>query len=285
MRAWQFSKPKGPGFGISRAYYLSVLSTRATMPNLLQIINPKGDGGALEGFGAPLMAGSTKDSLARPLERGAYALATKDRKTIVKMLVLSKEEAGFDPEALVRHDISKQLDPEIVVRIRATWTIAQMTFESHDPAVFPALSFHLGLAKRLATLTEGAVADPVSQRYLLPSEIDADQTPDAQVLLSVVFRNRPDGLHAFTLGMQKLSLPELEIVGLDPAVQRLATRFLLGVAQTVLEGKKLGSGAKIGPFEAREGGLDRGLWEGIEVTELLPPSHMTATDALESVQL
>jgi len=73
---------------------------------------------------------------------------------------------------------------------------------------------------------------------------------------------RPDGMHAFTLGLQKLSLPELEITGLDPAVARLAGEFLLSVAQGVLQGRLITSGARLGGtdalFEARQGGHDRG---------------------------
>lgn len=291
MRSLQFSRPKGPGFGISKAYYLSVLSSKPVMPPILALINPKQEGGAIEGFGAPLMPGVGKDFLSQPMIRGAYALASKDRKTVIKMLVLSKEEAGFDPEPIVRSRLAETLDPEIIVSIRSTWMLAQLTFESHDPGVFAAIHFHLQLASRLARLTEGVVADPIAQRYLLPNDVVGATSATsvcAPDLVTIHSKQRPDGYHVFTLGMQKFALPELEIVGIDPQVLDLASRFLLGMSQSVLNSKLLYSGAHVGdpsvPFELREGGLDRGLWEGIPVLELLPPTRATATDALEAWQ-
>src|SRR5436190_1574007 len=102
----RFSRPKGPGFGISGGYYLSVLSSHATLPRIIEVINPTGDGGAVTGFGAPLALDATKQALAEPMSRGAYVLASKDRKTVLKMLVMSKDETGFDPEAVARHSES-----------------------------------------------------------------------------------------------------------------------------------------------------------------------------------
>jgi hypothetical protein len=290
FKSLKFSKPKGPGFAISRAYYLSVLSTRPVMPSIWQVINPQGEGGALTGFGAPLMAGVTKDAIKQPMERGAYAIATKDRKTVIKLLVLSKEEAGFDPEAIVRSSMASALDAEILTRIRATWTLGQATFESHDPNVYPSIRFHLELVRRLADLTDGVVADPVSKRYLLPQIVLRPGTTDTatNVLDVVTFGTavRPNGMHAFTLGLQKIALPELEITGLDPNISDLAGEFLLSVAQGELQGRVVTNGAKLGAtsglFEARQGGHDRALWEGIDVMELLPPTKLTATDALEA---
>ncbi|MEA2554047.1 MAG: hypothetical protein QOJ65_2223 [Fimbriimonadaceae bacterium] len=289
LKAFKFAKPKGPGFGISAHYYLSVLSTKPVMPALWDLINPQGENGAVVGFGVPLTAGATKDVLRQPMGRGGYALASKDRKTVIKLLVLSKDEAGFDPEALIRSRLAAVLESEVISRIRATWTLGQATFESHDPDVYPALRFHLALVKRLAELTEGAIADPLSQRYLLPNNLLGPITTDTGVdvldICSVGTADRPDGMHAYTLGLQKLALPELEIVGLAPDVKRLAAEFLLSAAQAVVQGNLIQSGVKLGAptafFEAREGGYDVALWEGIKVLELLPPTQITATDALE----
>ncbi|MBI3722130.1 MAG: hypothetical protein HY248_06210 [Fimbriimonas ginsengisoli] len=98
MRGLQFGRPKGPGYAISSDFYITVLSARPTLPPLLQVINPHGEGGAVEGFGVPLGGETAPGRLAQPITRGAYALATRDRKTVLKMLVLSKEEASFNPE-------------------------------------------------------------------------------------------------------------------------------------------------------------------------------------------
>jgi len=259
------------------------------LPALWDLVNPTGERGAVIGLGAPLMNDSTKDMLYQPLQRGTYALSTKDRKSVLRMLILSKEEAGFDPDAIARSSMASALDPEVLLRIRSTWTLAQLTFESHDPNVYPAIHFQLDLVRRLADLTDGLVADPISKRYLLPQHVLHPGTDVAgtNVLDVVTFATaqRPDGMHAFTLGLQKLALPELEITGLDPNISKLAGEFLLSVAQGELQGRVLVSGAKLGAasalFEARLGGHDRALWEGIDVMELLPPTEMTATDALE----
>ncbi len=282
----RFSKPKGPGFGISGGFYLSVLSSHAALPAILMVLNPKGEGGAVTGFGVPLASDSTKEMLARPMERGAYGLASKDRKTVLKMLVISKEEAGFDPEAVARHSERLGVEGELLNRIRAAWTILQLRFESHDPSVYPALDFLLAVASRLGTLTDGAVADPISQRYLLPNQVFAkprlNALVDAREHVSVQLRGTPAGVHAYTKGLQKLGLPELEIQTLSPGSEVAAERFLLAACQSELEGKVVRSGQRLGKFEVKEGGFDRGLWEGIPVFELLPPKAMTASEALGS---
>lgn len=289
LNRFKFAKRKGPGFGISKNFYLSILSSKAVLPPLVSILNPQGEGGAVVGLGAPLMPGATKETLTEPLARGAYVLATKDRKTVVKLLVMSGDEAGFDPEAIARSSMAKNLDPEVLARIRATWTLAQATFESHDPDVYPSIEFLLRVAKRAAELTEGVIADPISQRYLLPEDVLLSGTTDASVnvldVVSFSTADRPDGMHAFTLGLQKFALPELEITGLAPDTRQIAGDFLLSAAQTILKGNVLVPGTKLGApsamFEVQEGGHDRSLWDGVAVLELLSPLRITATDALE----
>lgn len=287
MRAWQFSRPKGPGFGISAGYYLTVLSSRPVLPSLLQIIAPKGENGAIEGFGVPLGT-KEREALAQPMSRGAYALASKDRKTVIKVLVLSKEEACFDPEPFVRSSLAADAEPELIARVRSTWTVLQLSFESHDPAVYPAVRFMLGIAKRTADLTEGVVADPISRRYLLPDEVfhsaASSITIDARDVIAVSREDRPDGAHLFTLGLQKFALPEYELYGVEPHAEALAAAFLIGLAQTTLLGDLAHPGGAAGsstmPFEIRSGGLDRAMWEGVDCYELLPPTQHTSAEAL-----
>ena len=232
---FRFSKPKTPGFGIDKDYYLSVLSSSSQLPPLLALVNPGGDGGAVPGFGAPLASTATKEALREPLSRGAYVLSTKDRKTVLQMLVVSKEEAGYDPEAFALSDLAAGADPELVARLRGTWTLAQFRFKSHDPAVFPAIQFLLSLCVRMASLAEGVVADPISQRYSLPEDAFhptlGDPPIDIRDLVTVKVGGAEDGLSAYTLGMQKLSLPEFEILGLTEAAEADAVRFLLGLCQ------------------------------------------------------
>lgn len=285
---WKFSKPKTPGFGLSSHYYYSVLSATAQLPSILQVVNPKAEGGAIEGLGAPLAAGATKDDLSKPMERGAYVLATKDRKTVLKLIVVPKEEAGFDPEAFLRSSQAAEIGPDLASRIRATWTLLQLTFEAHDPMVYGALDFFSQIAQRLAVLTEGVIADPLARRYMLPQQVfvapRADEKIDAREHVSVAFRAEKEGIHAFTLGLQKFILPEFEIYGVPDNLFREAEAVLYGLGQAVLLGQKIDAGdivgSKEGGFEVREGGLDRGLWEGIAVYELLPARGSTVENSI-----
>lgn len=287
MRAWPFSNPKTPGFGIAKSFYLTVLSSRPVLPSILDVVNPQGTGGAAVGFGAPL-ANVGKEALREPLGRGAYAIATKDRKTVLRMLVLSKDEAGYDPEAFARSSLAVGASPELLARMRATWTIAQLAYEAHDPGVYPALDFLLGVVARLATLTEGVVADAICQRYLLPQHLlqprRMDPRIDARDHVAVLLKGRPDGVLAHTLGLQKFALPELEITGLSDTDQEAAAALLLSTSQGILLGRLLEVGQSLGdprmPFQAAVGGFDRGLWEGIPVMELRPPTHASPSEAL-----
>ncbi len=284
----RFRRPKGPGFGIQSSFYLSVLSTRVPMPPIRELVNPKGSDGAVVGFGVPLGA-DEKTALDRPMERGVYAIATRERKTVLQMKVLSREEAGFDPEPFLRSPLAVGLDPELLVRLRATWTVAQLTFKSHDPDVYPALDFLLDLAARLAYLSDGAVADPLSRRYLLPQEVRQavrlDPKVDAREVVAVDRRGQPGREHVATHGMIKFDLPEMEIENLLPDEVPLAGRFLIACAQNALMGDLATSGDRYGApealFEAREGGFDP-VWKGVSVLELLPPTHLTAGEALRA---
>ncbi len=252
------------------------------------IVNPRGEGGALSGFGVPVSQVSDKSLLSVPMARGAYALATLNRKTVLKMMVLPREEAGFEPEVIAQSAMAVGLDSDLLARLRGTWTLAQFTFESHDAMVYPALDFLQDVVKRVGELSEGVIADPMSQRYLLPSHLTVspriDPRIDARDHVAIKFRADPTGDRAYTLGLQKFAQPELEITGLFPADRALAERFLLVLAQTVLVGNRLKPGQGVGsagePFEIQMGGLDRGLWEGIPVLELLPPTRSSASEAL-----
>ena len=293
MRALRFSKPKTPGFGIGSAYYLTVLSSTPVLPPIGALVSPAGANGAVPGFGAPLMAGVGKESLGQPMERGAYAVATKDRKTVLKMRVLSKEEGLFDSEAFAMSSLAKGASPELIARIRATWTLAQFNFESHDPMVYSSLDFLLDLVQRLAMLTEGVIADPIARRYRLPVDllqpVRMDPRIDARDHVDIVLRSKPDGIYAHSLGMQKFALPELELAGLLEEDAVSAKKMLYAICQNTLLGDLAKSGDQFGssrlPLEAREGGFDHTLWSGIPVLELLPPTTSTAHDALASWEI
>lgn len=238
-------------------------------------MNPKGEGGAIPGMLAPLQA-VTKADLDYPMERGIYAMASVDQKTMLKLMVMPRDEAGFAPEPFLQSDKGLQTQEEVRNRIAATWHVMQLTFEAFDPATFPALDFFLLAARRLADLTEGVVADPICQRYLLPSEvIKVPRTSpefDVSEHIKVV-----SGEVTHTLGLMKFALPELSIGSSHP----LAETFLLRLCDRILHGKILSAGERVGPFLVTSGGKDTARWEGIPVFDLNPPPGQSTDEALD----
>ena len=282
---WKFAKPLGPGFGISKNFYLSVLAGSPALPPITAIINPKGTNGAIEGFGVPLVDGKDKAILDSPMLRGTYALASKDQKTVVRLMVMSAEEAGFSPDAIAKSPAAAKISPELLIRLRSTWHLLQLNFESHDPDVYPALDFILGIATRLGEATQAVIADPVSERYLMPGELimrpRTDPSVDARE--HVFIHRRPDGQkwHVFTKGLIKFLQPEIEILGVEETDIEEAARFLMSASQGVLLGYLIQSGSEVGPFEARLGNLNSATSTVVPVMELLPPTGKSVSELLK----
>jgi hypothetical protein len=281
---WKFAKPKGPGFGISKNFYLSVLAGVPVLPPITELIAPKPEGGALDGFGVPLVDTNDKSLLAQPMQRGIYALSTKDQKNVVRMMVMNADEAGFSPEAIATSRLAERITPEVLTRIRSTWHLVQLSWESHDPEVYPALDFFLRIARRLAEITDGIVADPISERYLLPDQVFVNPRVDSLVDARehVYIHSRPDQglLHVYTKGLVKIGQPEIELSGVPQESYDQAGRLLMSAAQGVFMGFLISSGSDVAGFEAREGGHDKSRWEGIPVLELLPPTGMPVGQVL-----
>lgn len=223
---FKFSRPKGPGFGLSKNFYLSVLVSRPTMPAPRLLVHPRGDDGAMPGFLVPLAANATKAHLDVPMSRGVYALSAPDRKTVLRVMFMPREEAGFDPEAFARSARADETSPEAIARLRGTWSLLQMTFESHDPDVYPSLDFLLTAAGRFATVGEGVVADPLAERYRLPTEIFVPDRRDARFDARDHVAVRLDGGVHVTRGLRKFDHPEL--AGPDPAALESAAQAVLG---------------------------------------------------------
>lgn len=288
MRPWQFSKPKNPGFGISRDFYYTLLACRAQMPTLLSIVSPDGAGGSVPGFGVPMAKNATKDDLRNPIARGVYALSTKDRHTVVRMMLMGRDEIPFDPEAIVRNPVVAAFNPETINRIRATWMVIQLTFESHDAMVYPALEFLQSVSQRIAFLTDGVIGDPICERYYLPNELrifpKANAKIDAREFVCIVAVPRQEGLWIRTTGMRKFSLAELEVYGVDTALRPQMEALLIGLCQKSLMGEILKVGDKFGnskvPMMAVQGGLDRGTWDGILCYEIIPDGKAGINEAI-----
>lgn len=219
------------------------------MPSIQDLVDPKGTGGRVPGMGVPLTSGATKDDLDKPLQRGVYAVASPDQKTVLKLRVFSKEEANFSPDAVLASPLAESLDEESRGRIRATWTILQLTFEAFDPALYPALRFMLSLASRLGELCQGVIADPLSQVYRVPSSIPSP-TPDGQEFEVRDFvsttRQLGQGNWTFsTAGLAKFDQPEVVLSEVPDAWTVAAESLLLSVAAGVMKGRTLSPGDKL----------------------------------------
>jgi hypothetical protein len=141
--------------------------------------------------------------------------------------------------------------------------------------VYPALDFILGIAARAGTLSSAIIADPISERYLMPDELvmRPRTNPNVDAREHVFIHRRPEGLtwHMYTKGLSKILQPELEIYGVEPQDQEDAARFLMSASQGVFEGFLVQDGSTLGLFEARQGGTNKALWSNAMVMELLPP--------------
>ena len=272
---FKFGKPNTPGYEISKDYYLSVLAATSTLPACRQVMTPKGGGGAVPGMLAPLGSAS-KEELETPMKRGIYAMASSDQKTVLKLMVMPRDEAGFDPEPFLRSALGRAAPDEIRNRIAATWHVMQLTFEAFHQEIFPALEFFLLTARRLAELTDGIVADPICMRYLLPSEVlmapRRQEDFDVREHISTV---QDSTTH--TRGLVKFNLPELSLA----SQSTVAEAFLVNVTESIFRGNVLSAGSQVGPFLVRQGGLGMAQWDGVPVFDLMPAGNQSIDEALK----
>ncbi len=236
-----FRKPESRlRFGISQDAYLSILIGTSVAPTLNRVMNPAGADGAVEGFLAPLKS-TDKSLLMLPMSRGMYAAASKDQKTILTIMLMPVDEAGFDPGLFLRSTLAQNYSTEVRQRIGAAWHLAQIRFESYDPSVYASLDLWMKVATRIAEITEGVVADPISARYLLPEEVfqtvRLHPTVDAREHLGFEVMNG----YLSSLGMVKFVLPEI-LVEHVPGFEIKCQSLILGAAQRVLQGELLEPG-------------------------------------------
>lgn len=281
----RFRKPETTHFGLSGDFYLTILVPTTALPAPNEVCQPKGLNGAVAAFLAPLSKDAPKDSLEKPMTRGPYAVASLDQKSMLRMLVMPKEEAGFEPRGFLQSEFADGFSDELRNRVAATWHLVQLSAASHDPKVIPTLFLMMDVAVRLAEKVGGVIADPMSHAYFLPEELklNRDIKPfDVRQFVTI----HTAGELVFTQGMIKFELPEMEITGVPESMHPTAGRFLLSVAQSVFQRTALEPGDKLGnqtaPFQVAHGGLDRARWEGIPCLELIPAPGKTTSECLAS---
>lgn len=295
---FRFSKPKGPGFGIAKNYYFSVLGTSSVLPSIASIIHPDpkesygpmGTVAPVEGFGVPMVQGNDKSLLELPMQRGQFALSTKNQQTVLRLMVMPAQEAGFRPEPLLQSPLAATLAPEVLNRIRATQWVMQLTFESHDPDVYPALDFFLQLGRRLADMSEGVVADPLAVRYLLPNQLMLPLRYDPKVDAREHIGTHEAVLNGqtvvFTRGLAKFTMPEYAISGVSASKASTAKGYLLGLAQSNLLGTLVKAGGVVPAPDGSsiiklvEDPSIAAVWEGTPGLRLQPTGDKTFNDLL-----
>ena len=233
-----------------------------------------------------MQSGADKEDLARPMERGVYAISTTDQKTVLKLRVFSREEAGFDPDAVLASPIGSVLESEARDRIRSTWTILQLTVEAYDPALYPALDFLTQVAGRLGVLTEGVVADPLAGQYRMPERFPSRKIPgelfEVRDFVSVVSVLRAGTWQLTTAGLVKFAQREIVIAEVPDDWVDPATALLLSVTSGVMKGKTLEPGDRLvseNGWIIAESAASAPQLGGSELLELLPLKG-TVADAL-----
>ena len=108
-----------------------------------------------------------------------------------------------------------------------------------------------------------------------------DPNVDSREHVFIHYRPDGDSWHVYTKGLLKFLQPELELVGVQTDDKEEAARFLMSASQGVLQGYLIKDGSEVGPFEAREGGLNKAVWGQIPVMELLPPTGKSVAELLK----
>ncbi len=250
---FRLSPAKTPGFGITTDAYWTILCGQPTLPILDHVAHPKGEGGAVTGMLAPLKD-AKKDDHQQPLRRGIYAFASTDKKTVLRLMIMPVDEARFSPDPFLQSPLALEFSEEVRLRVGATWHLIQMTFESHDPAVYPSLDLALALAQRIASLTGGVVADPAATSYRLPEEVLQDPRLDPRVDVREHIRVRPTAEGMLTHGMIKFGWPEYLMRDVPDDLVQLAGSFLLTVGQQHLVGNVLSVGDQVNGFTVTHAG-------------------------------
>ncbi len=290
MSLWPFKKkPTQAPIAINRNFYLSVLAGPGPLPPILQLLNPQGTNGAAAGFGAPLTEGASKELLNEPLAPGAYVLTTTDKLTVLQMDVFRRDDVHAfqlptDPLQLE----AARLTGRRLARAEASEWLVNLVFKGYSPDAYLSVQFMQEIAARMATLTEGVVADPLAEVYRLPEETSVtpriDPRIDFREVGSVRAVRTGDGVWVSTRGMIKFDQAEYEMFGLPDELVDTAANMLISAAQQTLIGLPIRPGetafALASPLEAVAG--SRGEWDGRQVVEFRDPGGSGAAQGVKA---
>lgn len=278
---FKFSKPKGPGFGLSKSFYVSALATKASLPSLLEVVNPKGEGGAVKGYGIPFAKDATPESLRQPMSHQAFLIASPDKKTLIRMIVVSEADSGMRADQILDSPYGQTLSPEVRNTIAAVWTLFQFTVESHDATVKPSLDFMMALACRVAEITDGVVADPLRRSYLLASDYHLEQF-QVESHFDVMEHREGDDVYLVTLGMLKINQPEFEIGPILNQDLLLGAALLKDLLRQTFDRGPWGEGDRIpnSSLTLSVGSSLLDFWGRTAVLRVVPPVSQSLSESL-----
>lgn len=288
MPFFWFKKKKPPPFSLNKHFYLSILAPSEILPPLLQVANRHGNNGAVIGLGAPLHLGADRDLLNSPISIGAYAFTTLEKTTVVRVDVFRTEDVEFKVPSDPPSQQIAGLTGERLHRAQNARYLINSALMGYDREVYPSVRFFLDLVRRLASLCEAVVADPLAETYRLPEEwtysIRLDPRLDFREIGAIKVVTLSDGLWVSTRGLCKFNLLEYEIYSVPPDLAETAMKMLIAAGQQTLIGIPIREGesafAPDAPLVAHMGTRQRHEWGDRPVLEFRPRHGKSIRDSL-----
>ncbi|HWP30831.1 MAG TPA: hypothetical protein VNK96_03760 [Fimbriimonadales bacterium] len=263
---------------------------QGVFPPLLQWLNPAGSNNAVQGLGAPLFEGASKDILNQPVTTGSYVLTTTNKLTVLQATITTKENVNFTLPQTPEERLKTNLTPEKLSRAEKMQAICTLVFKGYDPDVYPSVQFMLACAKRLAELTDGIIADPLAETYRMPDEFLLPQRLDPRIdfreVCSVKAYSLSDGIWVSTRGLIKFDQPEFEMYGIPRNLEDVAVRMLISAGQQVLIGIPMMPNqtafSTVSPLEIVPGTRQKEFWGDRPVLEFRDVGGSGAAKGVEA---
>jgi hypothetical protein len=289
---WPFKKKPQPiTLTLNKHFFLSVLMPPGTLPPVLQIVNPDGSNGAIQGFMVPMQQGATKDLLNQPINHGAYGILTKDKLTALELHIIPKKQISDfvipdDEIVLAQIDLVGQK----LARARQVQQFANIIIKGYHPEIYPTVQFFHKVTSRLAQLTDAVISDALAETYRLPQELQLspklDNRIDFREIGTIKAIQLQDGIWISTRGLVKFNLPEYEMYGITKELKDTAATMLASAAQQTLIGLPIKIGetafAQQSPLEVVIGTKQRHVWNDRPTLEFKDPGQTTALKGVQA---
>jgi hypothetical protein len=232
---------------------------------------------------APMAHGASRDVLNEPMQPGTYAIASVGRKTVLQLDLFAREQAPA-------FNLPSELSGELRKRAEGFVHISTILFRQYDPEVFPAVRLIVDVARRLAELSSGVIADPLAETYRLPADYDINKKLDIRIdfreVASIRLATLNDGYWLSTRGLCKFNLPEFEMYGIPDNLKEIAATMLVSAGQQSLIGMQMNPGetafSNESPLEVVQGTRSLPQWAGRKVLEFRDVGGVGAARGVEA---